>query len=255
MATRSWHSRDRPTRRSWLISRLGRLRNVKNLVPVGPPLAGAFVLFVAASMTWRVLPMAAAGAGLVLILQEIAAPTPLFWAVPWEALELLLSRQVRANHLWLHRTEKLLRESGSQFTKVDGLATREGFFLIGTSLNQTEIQWASQFAWRTRCQTARGCKTMQFLLALWLIAGGLAVLNLSRGVDLANGLLLSALCGAVSHFLARPIEKLLGPWAADHAYSDSRTGPIRLQVESLAVPHFLWFKNGLVFQVRRVPLR
>ena len=259
MATRSWHSRVRPTWRIWLISRLDRLRNVKTLVPVGLPLAGGLVLFVAASMTWRALPMAVAGAGLVLILQEIAAPTPLFWTAPWEALELLLSRQVRANHFWLHRTEDLLRESGG--TKVDGVATREGFFLLGTSLNETEIQWASQCVWQTQCQkssakvAAPGCKTMQFLVALWLIAGGLAVLSLWRGVDLASALLLSALCGAAGQLLAKPTEKLLGRWAEDLACSNNKSWPIRLEVESLAIPPFLWFAKSRVFQVRRMPLQ
>jgi hypothetical protein len=150
VATRSWQSRARPTWRIWFTSRLGRLRNVKNQVLLGLPLTGALVLFVAASMTWRALPMAA-GAGLVLILQEVAAPTPFFWTVPWEGLEFILSREVRANHFWLHRTEELLRESGGWLTKVDGVATREGFFLIGTSLNETEIRWASQCAWGTLC--------------------------------------------------------------------------------------------------------
>jgi hypothetical protein len=261
VATRSWHSRARPTWRIWFTSRLGRLRNVKNQVPLGLPFTGALVLFVAASITWRALPMAAAGAGLVLILQDIAAPTPLFWTVPWEVLEFILSRQVRANHFWLHRTADLLRESGGRLTKVDGLATREGFFLLGTSLNETEVQWASQCASGTLCQkssakvAAPGCKTMQFLLALWLIAGGLTVLSLWRGVGLASALLLSALCGAAGQLLAGRVERLLGPWAEHLACSGNKTEPIRLEVESLAIPCFLLSKKSLVFQVRRMPLR
>lgn len=269
MATRSWHSRARPTWRIWFTSRLGRLRNIKNLVsahrtnlaPVGVPLAGGLVLFLAASLGWRALPMAVAAAGLVLIFQEIAAPTPLFWTVPWEAMEFILSRQVRANHFWLHRTADLLRESGGRLTKVDGLATREGFFLIATSLNETEIQWASQCAWGAQRGkssakvAAPGCKTMQFLLALWLIAGGLTVLSLWRGVDLASGLLVSAFCGAAGQLLARPTEKLLCPWAEDLACSSNKTGPIRFEVESLGIPRFLWFAKSRVFQVRPMPLR
>lgn len=261
MATRSLHSRTRPTWRIWLISHLDRLRNVKNLVPVGLPLAGGLALFVAASMTWRALPMAAAGAGIVLILQQTVTPTPLFWTVPWEALEFVLSRQVRANHFWLHRTEELLRKSGGRLTKVDGVATREGFFLIGTSFNESEIQWASQYAWRTMCQqssakvAATDCKTMQFLLALCLIAGGLTVLSLSQGVDFASALLLFALCGATGQLLGSPAERLLRPWADYVACSDDKAWPIRLEMESLAIPRFLWFKKGHVFQVRRMPLR
>ncbi len=178
MATRSWHSRGLPSWRIWLISHLGRLRNIKNLAPVEFPFAGGLVLLLAASMLWRAFPMVVTAAGLVLILQEIAVPSPLFFTVPWEALEFMLSRKVRANHFWLHRTQGLLRESGDSLAKIDGCATRDGFFLIGAAFNEAQIQWASQSAWRATCQkpsakeAAIGCKTMQFLLALWLIAGG-----------------------------------------------------------------------------------
>jgi hypothetical protein len=96
---------------------------------------------------------------------------------------------------------------------------------------------------------------MQFLLALWLIAGGITVLNLWRGVDLASALLLSALCGAAGQLLARPTEKLLGPWAECLACSNNKTEPIDLEVESPAIPPFLWFKKRRVFQVRRMLLR
>ena len=94
---------------------------------------------------------------------------------------------------------------------------------------------------------------VQFLLALWLIVGGLAALTLFRGVALGSGLLLCALCGAAGQLLARPVEKLLGPWAARVACSHKETWPSRLEVESLAIPRFLWFKRSLVFRVRRMP--
>jgi len=259
MATRSWHSRGLPTWRIWLISRLGRLRNIKNLASGELPFAGGLVLLLAAFILWRAFPMVVTGAVLVLILQEIADPSPLFLTVPWEALEFVLSRKVRANHFWLHRTQGLLRESKDTLAKIDGCATRDGFFLIGATFNETQIQWASQSAWRATCQktsakeAATGCKTMQFLLALWLIAGGFAALSFFRGVDLGNGLLLCALCGAAGQLLAGPAEKLLGPWAARVACSNKETWPSRLEVESLAIPRFLWFKRSLVFQVRRMP--
>jgi len=259
MATRTWHSRGLPTWRIWLNSHAGHLRNIRNLVPGEFPFTGGLVLLLAASMLWRAFPMAVTGAGLVLILQEIADPSPLFLTVPWEALEFVLSRKVRANHFWLHRTQGLLRESGDSLAKIDGCATRDGFFLIGAAFNETQIQWASQSTWRAMYQklsareAATGCKTMQFLLALWLIAGGLAALSLFRGVDLSSGLLLCALCGAAGWLLARPVEKLLGTWAGRVACSDKETWPSRLEVESLAIPQFLWFKRSLVFQVRRMP--
>lgn len=213
----------------------------------------------AVSMLWREFPMALIGAGLVLILLEITDPFTLFLAVPWEALEFVLSRKVRVNHFWLHRAQGLLRESGDSLAKIDGCATRDGFFLIGATFNETQIQWASQSAWPAMCQkpsekeAVSGCKTIQFLLALWLIAGGFAALSLFHGVDLGSGLLLSALCGAAGQLLARPVEKLLGPWAGCKPRSDKETWPSRLEVESLSIPRFLWFKRSLVFHVRRMP--
>src|SRR6266852_92523 len=259
MATRSWHSRGLPAWRIWLISRLGRLRNIKNLAPGELPFAGGLVLLLSASILWRAFPMAVIAAGLVLILQEIADPSPLFFTVPWEALEFVLSRKVRANHFWLHRAQGLLRESGDSLAKIDGCATRDGFFLIGAAFNEAQIQWASQSAWRATCQKpsakepATGCKTIQFLLALWLIAGGFAALSLFRGVDLGSGWLLCALCGAAGRLLARPAEKALGSWTGRVARSNKETWPNRLEVESLAIPRFLWFTRSLVFHVRRMP--
>lgn len=266
MAARNSHSRGRPLWRTWRISCLGRLRNTKallsayraNLVSVGLPFAGGLALILAASMFWRTFWMGAAAAALALILQEIAEPSLLFWTVPWEALEFVRSRKLRVNHFWLHRTQKLLRESAGCFARVDGFATREGFVLIGANLNEAQIQWASESAWRTMCQksstneAAVGCKTMQFLLALWLIVGGLTVLGLWRGIDLASGVLLSVLCGAGGHLLAKPAEKLLSPWADFVASSKDKTWTNRLNGNSFAIPSFFWFKKGRVFQVRRV---
>ena len=261
MATRSWHSRGLPTWRIWLISRLDRLRNVKNLALGEVPFAGGLILLVAASILWRSFPMVVFGSGLVLILHEIAEPSPLFWTVPWEALEFMLSRKVRANHFWLHRTQRLLRESADSLGKIDGCATREGFFLIGATLNATQIRWASQSAWGAMCQessakeAATGCKTTQFLLASWLIAGGLAALSLFQGTDLGRGLLLCVLCGAIGQLLARPAERLWGPRAGSVVRSNRETSASHFEVESLAVPRFLWFKSSLVFKVRRTPIQ
>lgn len=266
MATRGWYSLHGTTWRIWFISCLVTLRNMKKqflahrmeLIPVGLPFAVGLLLFFAVSMFWRAFQLAAVGATLVLILQGIADRSPLLWTVPWEALEFILSRKVRDNHFWLHRTQELLRESAGRRTKADGFATREGFVLIGASLTETQIQGASQSAWRTMCQksatkeAAIGCKTMQFLLALWLITGGLTLLSVWRRVDFASVLLLSALCGAAGHLLARPVEQLLAPWADYVACSNNKTWPSRLEVESFAIPRFLWFKKGLVFQVRRI---
>src|SRR5229473_656136 len=134
MATRSWHSRGLPAWRIWFLSRLGRLRNIKNLAPGELPFAGGLVLLLSASILWRAM------------CQKPSAKA-----------------------------------------------------------------------------TATGCKAMQFLLASWLIAGGLAALSLFRGVDLGSGLLLCALCGAAGQLLARPVETLLGTWAGRVACSSKET--------------------------------
>ena len=268
MATRSWHSRGWPSWRIWSHSCLGRLRNIRTRYlltgriysRVELPFTVGLVLIFAVSMFWPAFQMAAAGAALVLVLQEIAEPSPLFLTVPWEALGFVLSHRVRANHFWLHRTQEFLQDSAVRFAKVDGFATREGFVLMGASLNETQIQSASRSAWRTTSQessmteAAIGCKTTQFLLALWLITGGLTVLSLWRRVDLPSALLLSAVCGAAGHLLARRAEKLLGPWADYVASSNDKTWPnrVEVEVESFRIPSFLWFKEGLVFRVRRI---
>jgi hypothetical protein len=103
-------------------------------------------------------------------------------------------------------------------------------------------------------EAAIGCKTMQFLLALCLITVGLTLLSHWTRVNLSSGLLLSALCGGASHILARPAEKLLGPWVDFVASSNGKIWPnrVEVEVEKFAIPSFLWFKDGLVFQVRRI---
>src|SRR5260370_4219516 len=120
MAPSSWHSRGLPSWRIWLISRLGRLRNIKNLAPGELPFAGGLVLLLAASMLWRAFPMAVTGPGLVLILREIADPSPLFLAVPCEAFEFVLSRKVLPHHFCLHRSQGLLRQSRYGLANIDG---------------------------------------------------------------------------------------------------------------------------------------
>src|SRR5260370_31035257 len=99
MATRSWHSRGLPAWRIWLLSRLGRLRNINDLAPGELPFAGGLVLLLAGSIFLRAFPMVGSAAGLVLLLQEIADPSPLFFTVSFEALEFVVSRRVRASPL------------------------------------------------------------------------------------------------------------------------------------------------------------
>lgn len=104
-------------------------------------------------------------------------------------------------------------------------------------------------------EAATGCKMTQFLIASWLIGASLAALSLFRGADLGRGLLLCVLCGAIGQLLAGPAEKLLHPRAGRVVYSNREISSSRLEVESLEVPRFLWFKSGLIFKVRRMSIQ
>jgi hypothetical protein len=210
-------------------------------------------------MLWPTVLMLGIAAVLGLVLQELADPSRLFWAVPWEAVGIVFSRNVRLNHFWFHRTQDLVREASGCLSKLEGFATRDGFVLMGAGFNEAEVRWASDLAWRLmRGQgsvkgPARGCKTIRFLVALWLVAGGLVAITFWRGkVDLASTVLLAAVCGAVGHGLSGPAETFLSPWAALIAFCDDTICPSRLEVESFSSPHILWFKGGRGFRVRRV---
>jgi hypothetical protein len=205
-----------------------------------------------------VLLIGAAGAALVLFLQEAVDPTPLFWTAPWEAIQLLLSRRVRVNHIWLHRAEDLARESIGMSTKLDGFATPDGFVLVNTGPNMQSVQWTAEFAWRAMIREdsaskhARGCRTIRFLTALWLIAGGLLGLGAWRGIDLGGALLVALLGGAVGHGLARPLENKLGVWLAAPGWRDEDARTDRFDVEPFEFPEFLWFQGSRGFRVRRI---
>ena len=266
MATGGWDWLRLPRWRMRLNFAVDHLRSITNVsknhrakLVCQEVLAGALLFLLIVSTIWHGLLIWAAGAALVLFLQEVVDPTPLFWAVPWEAMQLVLSRRVRVNHFWLHRTQRLVRESPGCLGKLDGFATRDGFVLMGAGLTKAEILWASTLTLRAMCGQAsakkatRGCKTTRFLLALWLIAGGLLWLSIWRGeVDLTSAVLLSAVCGASGHGLAGPAEKLLNPWVTLVAFCDDKMYPGRLKVESFAVPHFRWFRGRQAFRVRHI---
>jgi len=267
MATGSWNSLRWPNWRAWLELGLERLRSLTDapanhrtkFVRRGLLLAGALLLFFTISAIWRGLLMGAAGAALVLFLQEGVDPTPLFWTVPWEAMQLAFNRRVRVNHMWLHRTQELARESIGVSTKLDGFATPDGFVLVNAGPYRQLVQWTAEFAWRAMIQGdsagkhARGCKAIRFLTALWLIAGGLVALGAWRGVDLAGALLVALFSGAASQALARPLENKLGLWSTVPAWRDEDARTDRFDVEPFEFPEFLWFQGSQGFQVRRIP--
>lgn len=222
-------------------------------------LALGSVAFITAAVVWQALLMAAAAAGLALALQQLADPAPLFWAVPWEAMNLVLSAKVRTNHFWLHRTQDLAREMLGWSVKVDGFATGDGFVLMGSGLDAAEVRWCSDLSWRILCQhspqrkATGGCKTSRFLLALWVVSVGLLVLDAWRGLDLASALLLLALGSAAGYGLAGPAERLLLPSVDRFKSSEDEAQSDGLEVESFWVPTFLWLKGGRAFRIRQIP--
>ena len=210
--------------------------------------------------TWARIPyIGVAGAALVLVLQEAVDPTPLFWTAPGEAIQLLLSRKRRVNHLWLHRTQELACESIGGSSKVDGFAVAGGFVLIGVGGNKQLVPWTAECAWRGvvhECERARhprgGCKAVRFLLSLWLLTGGLFALSIWRGIDLPAALLIAVFSGAAGHALARPFENKLGPWLGGPARDDADAGGYCLEVETVGFPEWLWWQGSEGFIVRRI---
>jgi len=136
MAMESWRSLRWPRSRARLIfgrERLGSITSSTSvhrtkLVRTGILVAGGIMVFFTASMLWQTLFMVAAVVGLAIILQELADPSPLFWAVPWEAAGFVLSRKVRANHFWFHRTQGLVREFVAGSPELMVLQPAKGLF-------------------------------------------------------------------------------------------------------------------------------
>src|SRR6516162_3951378 len=130
-----------------------------------------------------------AGAALVLLLQEAVDPTPLFWTAPWEAVQLLLSRARCVNHIWLHWTQELARESVGLSSKLDGFAMADRFVLIGVVRNKQFVQLTAEAAWLGIVQAPtgpkhpRGCKAVRFLVAACLMTVGLFALAAWRVID------------------------------------------------------------------------
>ena len=231
----------------------------RKLFRSGWRLACALLLLVMLGALGQGLLMGVAGAALVLLLQELVDPTPLFWSVPWEALQLLLSRRRRVNHLWLHRTQDLARESIGRSIKSDGFAMADGFVLIGVGPNKQIVRWTAECACRVMGQeregasARQGCKTVRFLVAVWLMTGGLLAMSIWRGIDLPVALLIALLSAAAGHAVARPAEKMLANWFAIPISQQNDGRGFRLEVEPIEFPEWLWWQGSLGFIVRRVP--
>jgi|SRR5271165_545969 len=229
------------------------------LIHTGRGLAYALLLLLILRVLGQGLILAVAGAALVLLMQELVNPTPLFWSAPWEALQLVLSRRHRVNHLWLHRTQDLALESIGRSNKTDGFALEDGFFLIGVGRNKQLIQLTADSAWRgmaqewERASAQQACKAVRFLVAVWLMSGGLLAMNIWRGIDLSSALLIALLSAAAGHALAGPVEKALAELLAIPAWRDGDVRGFRLEVEPVEFPEWLWWQGGQGFIVHRIP--
>lgn len=250
----------------WRVRGVDRLRVVKDgggdrwmkFVRGGQSLVVLLLLLVLLRALGQGLLIGVAGAALVLVLQEAVDPTPLFWTAPWEAMQLVLSRGRCLNHIWLHRTQELARESIGVSAKIDGFAMADGFVLIGVGSNRQLVQWTAEAAWRgiaharERARRSKGCKAARFLLAVWLMTGILLAVSIWKGLDLPTALLVAVFSGAAGHALARPFENMLARWLAVQACHDQDVRAFRLEVEPVEFPEWLWWQGGQGFIVRRL---
>jgi hypothetical protein len=253
--------------RSFRPSGVDHLRSVKDgsedrwpkLLRAARSLACALLLLVMLRLLGQGLLMGVADAALVLVLQEAVDPTPLFWTAPWEAMQLLLSRGRRVNHIWLHRTQEFARESIGVSARADGFAMADGFVLIGVGPNKQMVRRTAECAWRgiaherERAPHRKGCKAVRFLIAVWLMTGGLLALDAWRGIDLPTTLLIAAFSGAAGHALARPFESTLGRWLTVPAKHHAEARAFRLEVEPVEFPEWFWWQGSEGFIVRRIP--
>jgi len=226
---------------------------------VGQSLICLLLLLVMLRVLGQGLLMGVAGAALVLLLQEAVDPTPLFWTAPWEAVQLLLSRGRCVNHIWLHRTQELARESVGLPSKLDGFAMADGFILIGVGRNKQLVQWTAEAAWLAIVQTRtgpkhpRGCKAVRFLVAVCLMTGGLFALGAWRVIDLSTALLVVMFSGAGGHALARQFENRFGQWFVGSARHQAFARVSTFEVEPVEFPKWLWWGGRRGFIVRRIP--
>src|SRR5450755_3045602 len=106
---------------------------------------------------------------------------------------------------------------------------------------------------REGASARQGCKAVRFLVAVWLMIGGLPVLSMWRGLDLPGALLIALLSAAGGHALARPVEKMLVNGLAIPAWQREDARGFRLEIEPIEFPEWLWWQGSQGFIVRRVP--
>jgi hypothetical protein len=210
------------------------------------------------AQAWAYLVLVLLGAAAALTLQQIAAPTPLFWTTPAEAWELLWSAEARVNHLWLHRVQALVRDRLDAPAVGDGFATRDGFVLLNVDLSEMQMLLASQGAWGDladdRCEDRfwKGCRTSRLFAAAWLLLGGLLTLTIIGRLDFGHILLAIVVSSAVGHAVGRGAERIFASWVTLAVCRQEKAGMNNLTVERFTLPRLLWFEGGQGFLVRRV---
>lgn len=216
-----------------------------------------FVVFYNTTIVGQAL-LAAVAAVVALALHQLADPSPLSWAVPWETVQLAMSAKVRANHCWLHGVQALARERLGPSARIDGFATREGFVLIGHGLDVAEVRWCCARSWRMLCgqsmdkKAVSGCKTTRSLLALCLVMGGLIALGVWGRLTVASALVVSVVGGASGHGLAGPAEKVLLSWVSESQIGHE-TRADEFEVKPFWVPSFLWLRGRRAFRIQPLP--
>jgi hypothetical protein len=201
--------------------------------------------------------LATLAALLGLILQAVVEPSPLIWAVPWEAVELILDREARLNHAWKHRIQGLAFELAEPRDDPESYADAEGIFLFTDRLSKTQVQRFAQSAWDEMVQQAdenpvHTCKTVQFFLTALLCAGAFLALQVWRDVEFPFALLCMVVAIAAAGGLTGAAEKLLGRWMETRAWQEEKAGTNLIQVEAMEIPRMFFFRGGQGFCVRRI---
>lgn len=211
-----------------------------------------------AAQAWAFLVLVLLGAGAATVLQQIADPTPLFWTAPNEAWDLLWCSEARVNHLWMHRTQALVRDRLDPSRVGDGLATKDGFVLLNVDFSEIQMLLAAQAAWGDladdRCEDRfwKGCRTLRLLAAAWLLLGGLLTLAALGQLYLGNILLATVVSSAVGHAVGRGVERIFASWVTLAIWRQEKAGLNNVVVERFTLPRVLWFQGGKGFLVRRV---
>jgi hypothetical protein len=259
MAIWSWHPLHAPKRWFHLPAVPLRLRELwRTDRPLGLAVGIGIlvVLFMFPTLATAFL-LASLAALLGLILQAALKPSPLVWAVPWEAVELFLDRKARLNHAWKHHIQSLACELVESPGDPESYADAEGIFLFTDRLRKTQVQQLAQSAWDEMVQQAdenpvHTCKTVQFFLTALLGVGAFLTLQVWRDVEFPFAILCIVVAIVAAGSLVAGAEKLLGRWMETRAWQEEKAETNLIQVEPMEIPKMFFFRGGQGFCVYRI---